>query len=377
MQTSLDRTSTRSGIRLLLFAQGRANIEELAEQLRRHIQGLPGQYPAHLKVVPLEEHPYLAEHYKLVVTPALVKAEPLPAQVLAGEDLATQLEVWWPRWQGQVALVSHQEEAGQDPAPPPTTEALLQMSEEVFSLRQERAQLREQLDFKDRVLAMLVHDLRSPLTATALAVETLQQGREGSLDKAVERQLFEHARQQLRKMDSMITDILESARGSASELRIRAVETQLASLCQPVIEELLPRIQAKQLQFQADIPVDLPTVHVDPDKIRQVIFNLLDNAIKYTPAGGAIRLNILHRTSQKVQVTVSDTGPGIPEADQENIFSDAVRLSRDQQQEGYGIGLSLCRRIVRAHYGQIWVESILGKGSSFHFTLPVYRLCGR
>jgi len=253
----------------------------------------------------------------------------------------------------------------------------LQMSEEVFSLRQERAQLREQLDFKDRVLAMLVHDLRSPLTATALAVETLQQGREGSLDKAVERQLFEHARQQLRKMDSMITDILESARGSASELRIRAVETQLASLCQPVIEELLPRIQAKQLQFQADIPVDLPTVHVDPDKIRQVIFNLLDNAIKYTPAGGSIRLNILHRTSQKVQVTVSDTGPGIPEAEQENIFSDAVRLSRDQQQEGYGIGLSLCRRIVRAHYGQIWVESILGKGSSFHFTLPVYRLCGR
>jgi len=376
MQTSLERTSTHSTIRLLLFAQGRANVEELAEQLRRHIQSLPGQYPAHLKVVPLEEYPYLAEHYKLVVTPALVKAEPLPAQVLAGEDLATQLEVWWPRWQGQAALASHQQKSGQDPAPPPTTEALLQMSEEVFLLRQERAQLREQLDFKDRVLAMLVHDLRSPLTATALAVETLQQGREGSLDKAVERQLFEHARQQLRKMDSMITDILESARGSASQLRIRAVETQLASLCQSVIEELLPRIQAKQLQFQADIPLDLPTVHVDPDKIRQVIFNLLDNAIKYTPAEGSIRLTILHRTSHKIQVTVSDTGPGIPEADQEKIFSDAVRLERDQQQEGYGIGLSLCRRIVRAHYGQIWVESIPGKGSSFHFTLPVYRLSG-
>ncbi|MEN9224121.1 MAG: histidine kinase [Thermostichus sp. HHBFW_bins_43] len=375
MQTSLNRTSTRSGIRLLLFAKSQASIAELAEQLRRHIQGLPGQYPAQLEVVPLEEHPYLAEHYKLVVTPALVKAEPLPAQVLAGADLATQLEVWWPRWQGQVALVSSQENAGQDPSPPPTTEALLQMSEEVFSLRQERAQLREQLHFKDRILAMLVHDLRSPLTATALAVETLQQGRDpaGSLDKELERQLFEHARQQLRKMDSMITDILESARGTASELRIQAVETQLPGLCQSVVEELWPRIQAKQLQFQSDIPADLPSVQVDPDKIRQVLFNLLDNAIKYTPAQGSIRLNALHRTSQKVQVTVSDTGPGIPAADQENIFSDSVRLLRDQQQEGYGIGLSLCRRILRAHYGQIWVESAPGEGSSFHFTLPVYR----
>lgn len=375
MQTSLDRTSTRSGIRLLLFAKNRASIADLAEQLRQHIRGLAGQYPARLEVVLLEDHPYLAEHYKLVVTPALVKAEPLPAQVLAGGDLATQLEVWWPRWQGQVALVSSQENAGQDPTPtPPTTEALLQMSEEVFLLRQERTQLREQLHFKDRILAMLVHDLRSPLTATALAVETLQQGREGSLDQELEQQLFDHARQQLRKMDGMITDILESARGTTSELTIRAVEIQLPSLCQSVIEELWPRMQSKQLQFQADIPVDLPSVQVDGDKIRQVLFNLLDNAIKYTPAQGSIRLNVLHRTSQKVQVTVSDTGPGIPAADQENIFSDSVRLSRDQQQEGYGIGLSLCRRILRAHYGQIWVESTPGKGSSFHFTLPVYRV---
>ncbi|MEN9204039.1 MAG: histidine kinase [Thermostichus sp. DG_1_6_bins_120] len=372
MQTSLDRTSTRSGIRLLLFTNSRASVAELAEQLRQHIQGLTGQHPARLEVVLLEERPYLAEHYKLVATPALVKAEPLPAQVLAGEDLATQLEVWWPRWQRQAALASSQ--AGQDPTPPPTTEALLQMSEELFLLRQERTQLREQLHFKDRILAMLVHDLRSPLTATALAVETLQQGRNGSLDKELERQLFDHARQQLRKMDSMITDILESARSTASELQIRAVETRLPELCQPVIEELWPRIQGKQLHFQSDIPTDLPSVHVDPDKIRQVVFNLLDNAIKYTPAGGSIRLDVVHRTSQKVQVTVSDTGPGIPEADQENIFSELVRLSRDQQQEGYGIGLSLCRQIVRAHYGQIWVESTLGKGSSFHFTLPVYRV---
>ncbi|MCF2970113.1 SpoIIE family protein phosphatase [Synechococcus sp. Nb3U1] len=113
METSRDPTSTCSGIHLLLFAKSRPSVADLAEQLRQHMQGLAGQYPARLEVVLLEEQPYLAEHYKLVVTPALVKAKPLPAQVLVGGDLAMQLEVWWPRWQGQAALVSSQ--AGQAP----------------------------------------------------------------------------------------------------------------------------------------------------------------------------------------------------------------------------------------------------------------------
>lgn len=372
MSFSADRSALQLSIRLLLFVTNRSATLELAKQLQARLGQLPGEHPAILEVVELEERPYLAEHYKLVATPALVKTYPQPAQVLAGEDLATQIEVWWSRWQGQAQLASEDREPSRvETTPEEPSAALLQMSEELFQLRQERAQLQEQLSFKDRILAMLVHDLRSPLTATSLAVETVQY--QEDLDVPLTRQLLDQARAQLRKMDIMITDILEAARGTAAELVIHAMETQVGELCLGVLEDFQPRIQEKELRVETDIPPDLPSVHADVDKIRQVIVNLIDNAVKYTAPGGQIWVSALHRTTHKIQLTVSDTGPGIPDAEQEKIFSDAFRLHRDQQQEGYGIGLSLCRRIIRAHYGQIWVDSRSGEGSSFHFTLPAYR----
>jgi two-component system clock-associated histidine kinase SasA len=356
-------------LQLLLFVSSRAQAGDLADQIHEKLHRLEGTYLADLQVVELKERPYLVEHYKLVATPALVKAYPLPAQILAGEDLTTQLEVWWPRWQGQVALVS--QKPTEDPGVPSTL-AFLQMSEELFQIRQMCSHLEDQLLFKDRILAMLVHDLRGPLTAATLAIDTIQ-NQEETLGKNLTQHLLEQTRLQLRKMDTMITDILEATRGSIAELEIQAREMQLLTLCSSVLDDLTYRFDKKQLTVTSDIPSDLPTVHGDPEKIRQVLVNLLDNAIKYTPAGGRIWLTVLHRTTQKVQVTVSDTGPGIPAEAQEKIFSDSVRLVRDEQEEGYGIGLSVCRQIVRAHYGQIWVDSTPGQGSSFHFTLPVHR----
>ncbi len=83
-------------------------------------------------------------------------------------------------------------------------------------------------------------------------------------------------------------------------------------------------------------------------------------------------MSILHRTTQKIQVSICDSGPGIPEENRDRIFQDRFRLERDESHDGYGIGLSLCKRIIRAHYGQIWVDSSLNQGSCFHFTLPVF-----
>ena len=151
-------------------------------------------------------------------------------------------------------------------------------------------------------------------------------------------------------------------------------EIPLTEICRQVLAEAATRASQKQLTIETDIPEVLPTIQADRDKIRQVLANLLDNAIKYTPESGTIQLTAFHRTSQKVEVIVSDTGPGIPQNRQEQIFNDSVRLSRDRDREGYGIGLSLCRRIIRSHYGRIWVDSTPGEGSSFHFTLPVYRI---
>jgi len=140
-----------------------------------------------------------------------------------------------------------------------------------------------------------------------------------------------------------------------------------------VLDALSDRFQAKSQHVEQDIPSDLPTIRADSERVRQVVTNLLDNAIKYTPVAGTIHVSILHRTAQKVQVSICDNGPGIPEENRERIFEDHYRLKRDEAKDGYGIGLSLCQRIIRAHYGQIWVDSTTSQGSCFHFTLPVFK----
>lgn len=171
----------------------------------------------------------------------------------------------------------------------------------------------------------------------------------------------------------MITDILNAARGASIELQIVPQELDLPTLCLEVIDAFQNRLQEKQQTLTAEIPQDLPTVYADGTQVKRVITNLLDNAIKYTPEGGQVSVVALHRTTQKVQVAIADTGPGIPAENRDKIFEESYRLQRDVTQEGCGLGLALCQRIIRAHYGQIWVDSAPGEGSSFDFVLPVYR----
>ena len=370
--TSEGSTTNAPSIELLMFVDRRAGTRELVRGLKEQLQVLEGAFPVQLEIVELGERPYLAEHYKLVATPALVKTSPLPSQVLAGKDLVSQLEIWWPRWQGQLERQEERDDA-EASLPSEQTAELLRLSEDVFKLRQREAELQEQLLFKDRILAMLAHDLRNPLAATSLALETLEINKDRLKPETVD-QMFAHARNQTRLMDSMIADILEAARGTSAELSLSTRELEFSALCRDVISEIATRAANKDLTLETDIPDVLPTVHADIDKIRQVLMNLLDNAIKYTPPGGLIRVTALHRTRQKVEVIIADTGPGIPQEAKERVFSDTVRLSRDLDSDGYGIGLSLCRRVIRAHYGRIWVDSQPGEGSSFHFTLPVYQV---
>ncbi|MEO0351846.1 MAG: ATP-binding protein, partial [Cyanobacteria bacterium P01_A01_bin.15] len=186
-------------------------------------------------------------------------------------------------------------------------------------------------------------------------------------------QLLRNAKTQIRSIDRMITDILQAAHGPSVDLQIFPRELNLQTLCQEVVESLHTKVENKEQVIHLDIPKDLPLVHADINQVRRVIVNLLDNAVKYTPMGGKVMITALHRTTQKVQVSVQDTGPGIPADKQARIFEESFRLQRDQSQDGYGLGLAMCLRIVRAHYGQLWVDSVLQQGSTFHFTLPVYR----
>jgi two-component system, OmpR family, clock-associated histidine kinase SasA len=376
-------------LQILLFVDQRPSAREQIRQIRRFFKNVSASCPFELQVVDVGEQPYLAEHFRLVATPALIKIHPEPRQTLTGTDLIIQLENWWPRWQRAVeeALIEPGKTAPQ-PSEADVASAssvaysaeLLQLSDEVFRLQREREDLQLQLQFKDQIISMLAHDLRNPLTAASIAIETLEiahkqgDGRASRLTPEMSANLLNHARSQICTIDRMITNILQAARGTSAELHIHPEKINLGELCQEVLADLHDRFEAKRQKVDTDIPSDLPFVYADVERVRQVIVNLLDNAVKYTPISGTIQLSILHRTTQKVQVSICDNGPGIPAENRERIFEDHFRLQRDEDQEGYGIGLSLCQRIVRAHYGQIWVDSVPEQGSCFHFTLPVYRL---
>lgn len=372
-------------LQLLLFIDQRPSSTEQVRQIRDHLNTLKSDYPVVLDIVDVGEQPYLAEHFKLIATPALVKLLPDPRQVLAGSNIQALLDQWWPRWMKALEESQTQRQREQADQQRSNINAvaesaeLIKLSDQIFQLKREQEELKAQLQFKDRILAMLAHDLRNPLTAASLAVETLDMGYDvekgwnSRLTPKLIAQLLKHARTQTRTIDRMITDILQIARGTSAEIRIKPCELNLQQLCLSVIQDFETKLQDKDLYLDTDLPEDLPSVHADPERVRQVITNLIDNAIKYTPDGGQIHVSTLHRTTQKVQVSIGDTGPGIPEDNKERIFEDSFRLERDAATDGYGIGLSLCKRIVCAHYGQIWVDSVAGQGSCFHFTLPVYR----
>jgi two-component system clock-associated histidine kinase SasA len=383
-------TNPEACLQLLLFADQRPSSKEQIRQIRQFLEKLDCEEAYELQVIDVGQQPYLAEYFKLVATPAIVRIFPEPRHILAGSDLVAQLEHWWPRWQLALEECCCAEQKSHPQVSQVGSNAnsitsvayvseLIKLSDEVFRLKQEKEQLTQQLNFKDRIIEILAHDLRSPLTAASLALETLlastqkaQEKESPQITQAFKERLVQQARSQLRIIDRMITDLLQTATGPSAKLLLQPNQLDLAQFCKEILAEFKGQLQSKSLQLQTDIPSDIPFVYADQERIRQVIVNLLDNALKYTPKGGSLQVSILHRTTQKIQVSICDSGPGIPEENRDRIFQDRFRLERDESQDGYGIGLSLCKRIIRAHYGQIWVDSSPNKGSCFHFTLPVY-----
>ncbi len=392
MQVSPEKPlQSEAPLQMLLFLDERPSSRQQVQRIRLYLKELQAVYPFELQIIDVGEQPYLAEHFKLVATPALIKIQPEPRQILAGSNLIAQLKNWWPRW--QQALEAHSKLHDSLPdldtgycvsTSEPSIRSIadsaevIRLTDEIFRLEREKEKLLEQLQFKDQVIGMLAHDLRNPLTAVGLAIETLElnhnpeKGVVVRLTPALTSQLFKQARTQTRTIAQMITDLLQVARSTSAELHIQPQNLELGALCHNVLDHLSRCFQAKSQHIETDIPKDLPHVYADPERVQQVLMNLLENAIKYTPPGGTIRVSGLHRTTQKVQISISDTGPGIPEDKREQIFNEHFRLQRDEAEEGYGIGLYLCQRIVRAHYGQIWVDSAPNSGACFHFTLPVY-----
>lgn len=368
-------------LQLFLFIDRLASGRESLKQLQTQLLHFQAECPFDLDVIDVAEKPYLVEHFRIVATPALVKTQPAPRQTLAGHDLLGQLHHWWPEWQRQLQAGRPAEVISSPLADSLTcTTEIVRLQDQIFQLEQDKKQLQGQVRFRDQILGMLAHDLRNPLTAIGIALETLelsqesrQEDGEPRLTPALFQQLVFQARRNTRVMDRLITELLQASKDGVARFVLTPAPVDLASLVTEVVAQVQPTAAGRDLTLDLDIPKELPPAFGDGERIRQVLINLLDNACKYTPSGGRISLSVLHRTTQKIQITVCDTGPGIAPENQERIFESKVRLDQSHGQEGYGLGLYLCRQIVQAHYGRIWVDSTPGEGSCFRFTLPVYR----
>jgi two-component system, OmpR family, clock-associated histidine kinase SasA len=387
-------SSSPKSLQLLLFLDERMTSYVHNQEIRDKLAALNVEDSFELQVVDVGKQPDLAEHYRVIATPALLKLYPKPRQILAGSNLIDQIDNWWERWQEELdseggdSVDASGELAGLDRQLSKKlllsdshsyVSKLLKLTDEVFTLKQEKEELLDRLKLQDRAMSVLAHDLRNPLTAAALALGTLEiihnpeDYRANALDPVKVARLIDRARNQLQSIDKLVNDILQPRATTSNQLDISPQKLNLTELVSDVLTQLKAQFKTKSQVVTTDIPQDIPPVYGDEAKLRQVIVNLLDNAIKYTPDRGQIHISALHRTAQTIQVSITDNGLGIPAEQQKFIFQDRHRLDRDLSQSGYGIGLSVCQQIVRAHYGQIWVESFPGKGSVFNFTLLVHQ----
>ena len=365
-------TVPESTLQLLLFIDNRPKAKALVKEVEAFLQ-LEIDCPSELQVINVATQPQLAELFKVVMSPALLKLSPSPRQTIAGKDILKQLENSWDNWKQQVLtqwnnyplkLAQNIEYMNQ----------IAHLADDVFRISQEKAEIEEQIRFKDRVIGMLAHDLRNPLTAILLALDTIKMSGDKMEPQMIAR-FLEHARTKAHDADNMITDVLEAGRGANAQFRTLRQKIQLDQLCHSVLNDFYfsKCLEGKMQKLVKNIPTDLPPVYIDQEKIRQVLINLLGNATKYTPEGGQIDITVMHGTAQKIEVSITDNGLGVPVEMRDRVFEERYRLERDNEADGYGIGLSLCRRIITAHYGHIWVDDAIGKeGSCFRFTLPVY-----
>ena len=231
----------------------------------------------------------------------------------------------------------------------------------------QNVRLQEADRLKDEFVALISHDLRTPLTSIMGYVELALE--EESLPDAT-RSYLEVVDRNAERLLRLVNDLLFVARLQVGDLMLEAEELDLAEVVRASVAEVEPRAAAQGIKLTTDVD-DVPSVHADKGRILQVLDNLISNAIKFTPAGGDVRIS-LAQSNGAVRLDVSDTGIGIPPDEQEHLFERFFRASSAVQQQlpGTGLGLYIARAIAEAHRGSLAVQSELGRGSTFSLELP-------
>lgn len=226
----------------------------------------------------------------------------------------------------------------------------------------------EQLEQLRRdLVANVSHELKTPISALRAHLENLLDGVERPDPETLQVMLG-----QTERLGRLVDQLLDLSRLESGDVPLHREELALGPLVSEVLSEIEISRGGRGVELRRAIPEDLPRVFADRERIHQVLFNLLDNAVQFTPAGGNVTVTA-DRHNGSVDVHVADTGSGIPEEHLPRVFERFYRVdpARSQKEGGTGIGLAIARSVVEAHGGRIWAESRPGQGSVFTFELPV------
>jgi len=239
---------------------------------------------------------------------------------------------------------------------------------------------RREMEVKDQFISHVSHELRSPLAAVYEFVTILLDGLAGEV-ASQQREHLETILRNVIQLKTMIDDLLDVTRAQTGKLSVQPRYLPLAEHVDAAIGACGGTASAKGIIRSAELPDDLPPVYADGQRVQQILTNLLNNAVKFTPENGSITVEagIHEEDPDFLCVSVSDTGCGMNSEDCERIFEQMYQGKHNGEtaRKGLGLGLFICRELVCQHGGQIWVESRLNQGSTFSFTLPVFSLARR
>ncbi|MHB9023263.1 MAG: sensor histidine kinase [Armatimonadota bacterium] len=232
-------------------------------------------------------------------------------------------------------------------------------------------QLQELESLRDSLTHMIVHDLRTPLTSLLTGMMTVEGLGELNEDQ---REFLEISIGGGQTLLGMINDLLDISKMESGTLTLERKETRVDALLTAALSQVAPLAREKELLLVTDIADKLPPLHADGDKLLRTVVNLLGNALKFTPPGGVVTVSVrAEADGSAVRFAVADTGEGIPQESFARIFDKfgQVESRKAGRKMSTGLGLTFCKMVVDAHNGHIWVDSELGKGSVFTFTIPL------
>ena len=235
---------------------------------------------------------------------------------------------------------------------------------------QDLSQVRRLETVRRDFISNISHELRTPLASLKALVETLQNG--ALEDPEAAQGFLQRMEIEVDSLAQMVQELLELPRIESGQVPIRQAPVPVRELVKEPLERLRPQAERAGLAMRLDLPPDELVVLADLERTKQVLTNIVHNAIKFTPGGGCITISAA-RAGSEIVVSVADTGPGIPARDLSRIFERFYKADRARASGGTGLGLATAKHIVQAHGGRVWAESREGQGSIFYFTLPAAR----